>query len=382
MPDQRPGVALCWYYHLPTVCTAEEIADLARHSIAPLLNAHEKSGQPFALTITGTLLERLTSIRPDIIDRIGDLHSRNLCEIGASCFHEVHPGMIPLNHLALQVQRDVELKQTVFGMSPSLFFPPNYVWVGAFEPLLRQMHLTATILDAAHYRLAVSPQSWRWASTDLSQVSSGLLDPGVDPRETRRVVQYQSMGPTQEGAAARQLRCFFRDNELVARFSFGNSGLIHHADDRSALLSFVGEMRAAFDEGNLVTIADDGDRVNAVSLYAYESFLELVGEDQCRLPSAYAPCARGPRLEYLPSFALAGFDDLLCSGSDSRHYLALLNEVFRHPSLSPEAEAELLALEDVFFLFWKTLPRKRSYLERLLKLHADVQYPEGREPIG
>lgn len=120
----------------------------------------------------------------------------------------------------------------------------------------------------------------------------------------------------------------------------------------------------------MITFADDGDRVNPVSLYPYERFLDLIGEDTCVLPAHLGTDPDRPLMPYLPSWAPDGLDEFLRDGADSAHYLSLLDDLYHLDTMSAAGEEELLALQDVFFLFWKTLGRKREYLRRILNLHA------------
>lgn len=368
MTEPRGGLVLCWYFHLPTLCADGEVDDLARRSIAPLLRVHRQTKTPVTLAVTGTLLARLATRAPKVVDDLQDLHARQLCEVAATCLHEIYPPDVPLEYLSRHVVQDIALKKRLLGLTPSTFYPPNLVWVGAFGQILAEAAVDRAILDGMHYRLAASAQTWRWSQTEIDHVATELLPADVDPSETQRVVACQLGSGTETGTPPR-LRCFFRENRTVSAFSFGNSGLLHR-DDLAALGELACTIKKQTVEGRLITLADDGDRVNPVSLYGYESFLDRLGEAVCTLPSACEANPGEPDLPYLPSFAIDGFRDFLHEGVDSEHYLSLLNELYRHRMTDPAKEAELMALQDVFFLFWKTVPRKRDYLERVLKLHA------------
>ena len=51
--------------------------------------------------------------------------------------------------------------------------------------------------------------------------------------------------------------------------------------------------------------------------------------------------------------------------------MRVLDEIYR-AGVPDEYEDALLELQDVFFLFWKTLARKRYYAERLMQLWTQV----------
>ena len=368
MTERNSGVVVCWYFHLATACTDWEVADMARRSITPLLAAHRKAQQAVVLAISGSLLSRIAEIAPSVIDDIDGLLRQGLCEIAATCQHEVYPPAVPFRFLSLHVSRDVQIKRATFGVTPRIFYPPNLVWVGAFEHILAENGIDSVILDGAHYRLGASAQTWKWTLSDINHIATELLEPDVDPREVWRVVEYRARELPLDGSKQRRLRCFFRDNRAVARFSFGNAGLIHCVDDAGASADFVNDLSKQTDAGHLITLADDGDRVNPVSLFRYQGFLHELAAGTCALPADCSPSRAYPELAYLPSFATAGFDEFVRSGLDSTHYLSLLAELYANDRLDARGVDELLALQDVFFLFWKTLPRKHEYLERLLTL--------------
>jgi hypothetical protein len=261
-----------------------------------------------------------------------------------------------------------------------LLVPPNLVWVGAFESILPDQGISGVILDGGHYTYAVSAQPWRWTMSTMNAFAMDLLDPEVDPAETRRVVPYG--WHRRESSANEMLRCFFRDNDAVLRFSFGNQGLLHRLRDFAGLASFADELRAQISLGSLVTLADDGERVNPLALYTYEAFLHLIGEGACVLPSDCSVTTKSRELGYLPSYALGDLDDFLRSGIDSRHYIDLLAEIYESERIEAEDEEELLALQDLYFLYWKTNPRKRAYLERLLELRRRLRLPARGDPIS
>lgn len=373
MSETHSGVVLCWYFHLATACSDTEVHDLASRSILPLIRAHRWSRQPVVLALSGTLLRRLGEECEGVVDELRGLCDEGLCEIAATCFHEVYPPCVPIEHLGIHIERDIAEKRAWLGVEPAVFYPPNLVWIGAFETILAANGIRAVILDGGHYRYATSVQTWRWTLTDVKHMKTELLDTHVDARETWRAVPYVASDPACRESSQSTINCYFRDDDAVSKLSFGSNGLIHHVGAIDELRDLAETLSALVRGGNLITLADDGDRVNPVSLYGYESFLEWLGDGGCVLPkppNTLAPTI--PMLSYLPSYAIAGFDAFIREGLDSSHYLQILSEIASSDALRPVDEDELMALQDVFFLFWKTLPRKRVYLERALALRAEV----------
>jgi hypothetical protein len=163
-----------------------------------------------------------------------------------------------------------------------------------------------------------------------------------------------------------------RDFGLVRRISFGTLGALHRPLDEEAIGAAAADVVQLVEAGGRITLADDGDRINPVSLAGYRAFLEL-------LPPGATVCPRdlnreiagATELLYLPSFSIADVRGFWLHDLDGLHYARILDEIYR-AGVPDELEDALLELQDVFFLFWKILPRKRYYLDRLLALWRSV----------
>jgi hypothetical protein len=238
--------------------------------------------------------------------------------------------------------------------------------------MLLDIGVDTVLADQGHYELAVSPQSWRWNAREIAGPSSKLLDAQIDVRERSTPVIVQALDQT------RQYRCLIRDNRTVQNLSFGTRGAIHAASFER-VDEIVLDLAAALRLGLTVTLADDGDRINPMSLPGYEHFLESLPQQASLVGNVRAE-QRGPALEYLPSYALPGFEELLRDGQDSSHYLQLLDELYRKPGAHRKMH-EILALQDIFFLFWKTVSRKRFYVEGVLRLLHELDDDAPNETI-
>ena len=124
------------------------------------------------------------------------------------------------------------------------------------------------------------------------------------------------------------------------------------------------ELRACVAAGGRVTLADDGDRVNPVSLAGYETLLRSLPSEAVVTVAPADDERPEHALLYLPSFSLADQWRFWLEDVDAVAYTRALDEIHRR-GLPPELDNEMLELQDVFFLFWKVSPRKRYYLEKL-----------------
>jgi Glycosyl hydrolase family 57 len=362
-----PGVQLAWYYHLPAASSDAEIEDLVDTSLLPLVHVHRTTGRKVVLALTGALIDRVATVRPSAVEEVRRLVESGLCELAGTSYHEVFPPLLPLRYMRLQIERDVETKRARFGLEPTLFYPSNFTWTSTLPRLLADAGYSGVIVDEDHYVLATSTQLWRWTVKRGSRMETTLHETMLDRRELHRPYIHPDRDEKK-----RRLWCFVRDFDLVRRISFGTAGVLHRPLEKEAIGAAAADVVRLIDSGGRITLADDGDRINPVSLAGYRAFLEL-------LPADAVVCARDLEREiagttellYLPSFSIAGIREFWLHDLDALHYTSILDEVYR-AGIPEELEDELLELQDVFFLFWKTLPRKRHYLDRLLTLWGRV----------
>ena len=90
------GILLCWYYHMPSVTSDDEIIDLINNSIIPLLQSHLQERKKFSLAITGSLLKRIAKRDNSVIDLLRILIENDLVEILGTFYYEIYPPIILL----------------------------------------------------------------------------------------------------------------------------------------------------------------------------------------------------------------------------------------------------------------------------------------------
>ena len=189
----------------------------------------------------------------------------------------------------------------------------------------------------------------------------------VDRRELHRPYVHPV-----RGEVAGRLVCFVRDFGLVQRISFGTTGVLHRPLEEEATAAAAADVVRLVEGGGRITLADDGDRINPVSLAGYQRFLELLPPHATVLPRELGSDLAGATgLLYLPSFSIADVRGFWLHDLDGLHYTRILDEIYR-AGVPEELEDALLELQDVFFLFWKTIPRKSYYLDRLHALWRQV----------
>lgn len=314
-----------------------DVEDVVRESLFPLLSAHARTRTPLTLAITGAFLERLPSLSPKTIELLKQLVQDKLVEIAATFFHEVYPHFLKAKYLSAQIARDIELKQALLGVQPTCFYPANFAWSPILPYIMSSLGLSRIILDQAHLDVVGAMQDWKWNA--LGQMNA--LVPAALPKESirRMWILFDNETPI--------LDLFFVDRERVQAFSFGDVGKIHNpqfeelTDNEPSIL-----------EGppGLTIIADDGDRINALSALRYEQELSRARKFLVNM-NEISDNAPG-RLDYLPGFSLGDTFDFWLSGPESLHWLSILNEVENRSG--GVVSEQLLSLQDVYPIFWRT----------------------------
>lgn len=358
------GFVVAWFYGLPSVSTDEEISDLATRSIRPLLKVHEMLHQPVIIVIAGSLLSRLEGVDPGLIGQMQKLVSAGIVEIGATFFHEIYPPVVPIRYIKRHLVRDLDVKEAWFGYRPTLFYPPNFAWLSVLPYLLLESAIRWVILDSGHFELSSSVQTWKWDIQLKGRMQSFLSSTLIDPRELYRVYRY----PVGRESNDSDLRVAFRSFEIVRNLSFGTSGLFHRPLEDAELVEFFRKRFSTLSRGEFVTLADDGDRINATSLSNYERFIQLASEVGIVTPTDIESSDMEFQLiEYLPSYVLGDHRAFWMQDLDSVTYVRMLDDLCERNG-AHEIENQILELQESYPLFWKTLARKEYYIRKLYDL--------------
>ena len=290
-------------------------------------------------------------ISPRSLDRLSLLRQQGLVEIAATFHHEVFPHFLEPNHLAAQIQRDMCTKKAIFGAAPTTFLPANFAWTPALAPLLAAAGLRRVVLDGRHLSLAGAMQRWKWHAFG----PEAPLHPAALPPSAGHHIW------TLHGETGPLLDLVFRDVRRVDVVSFGDKGAIHRPLDATAQASAVSALRSG---SGIVLLADDGDRVNTISIDAYRAILEQETHGLKRVDELIEK--RAGRLDHLPGFCLSDINDFWLAGPESHHWLRVLDAV--HRKFPDPDDPEVLSLHDVYPLFWRTHWRTRRFWEKAYKL--------------
>ncbi len=106
-----------------------EIPRVIERAYTPVLSSLMKAEVPFGLNLTGYTLGLLP---PRVISLVRDGIESGLIEIvGTAYTHAILP-LLPLDRVKAQIQRDMEIKGELFGVTPKGFWPPEL----AYDPII------------------------------------------------------------------------------------------------------------------------------------------------------------------------------------------------------------------------------------------------------
>jgi hypothetical protein len=365
MTASRQGkVSMAWYFHMPSVMTDEDVSEVVRESMSPLIDLHRKLNIPFNLAVTGVLLKRIEHIDKNFLDRLKVDIRNGLIDLMGTFYHEIFPPIVPFTYLWAHVAQDIELKQRLFSVTPKSFFVANYTWVPALQYIFNKAGYRSIILDQKHFDAATRVQTWKWRFEETHSMNAYLVSTILDDAEARHA--YYFAKPDRPREEWLELR--FRATDFVQMLSFGTSGAIHRPTEQQAIRKLAERIAAAAAEFDIV-LADDGDRVNPVSIPGYELFLKSIEPSRFDRISTLRRWEQNIKvLPYLPSFSPGSHEDFWLSDLDALHYQTLMQDLYRQHG--GRIDERIMELQDVFFLFWKTYHRKQWYVERVLEMLA------------
>jgi hypothetical protein len=362
---RRGALLLLWYFHMPGISSRNDVVCLWKESLEPLLRTHYEIQAPLNIAITGALLKQLKQEIPDAIEMLVALHKEGILSPLGTFYHEVFPPIIPVRHLRCHLNHDLNLKEEIFGARPVFFYPPNMSWVPSMETLLREEQINAIVLDEGHYRKACQTQTWKWNCSDNMKMETVMLDTMLDEQECQTPF-HMSQPNSQDGNA--HITAVFRSTRFVKEWTYGNSGILHKPFHRDEYNSRLEVLKETICKGSYITIADDGDRVNPVSLKNYSLFIKDMKDCMDKSYNLMDRTIKTQPIEYLPSFALGDLHDFWYSDFDAIHYSSLLRDLLIAESQGKVKIEDILPVEDVYPLFWKVMARKRWYFDKMLDL--------------
>ncbi|MCP4310232.1 MAG: hypothetical protein GY790_03130 [Bacteroidetes bacterium] len=353
------GIILCWYFHLPSVTSDDEIIDAINYSIIPLLQSHFRTKKKFSIAITGSLLKRISEIDNSVLELLRALLNEGLVEILGSFYYEIYPPAVPLSYLKEHVKKDLTVKEELLGERPVSFYVPNFTWVSVLELILSENRYQNCLLDFENFKYSTNVQTWKWSTFNNLEMKT-VLENKFMLKGEGNLIYYTEY-----------LNYIFRDNFLVKRFCFGNNNVLHDQMKPEMVDEFVVDLFSQMNDNKFLTLCDDGDRINPVSYLNYEYFLEKLDEDICTFPgSVNSKEINKIELNYMPSSTISKHYEFWMKDIDSIMYKQLLDEVYLKMANCncPDKKETVLELQDVYFFFWKTISRKKYYLKKLYEL--------------
>lgn len=352
-------LTLGWYFHLPPCATAEEVRALVDQSLHLLLDAHRQTRAKVGIAVTGCLLARMEGHHEDCLAALSEAMADGIVEPLATTYHEVCPVLLPPRYLRRQIELDLAIKKRLLGSRPVAFWPGNFAWAPVLANLLPELGLHTTLVDEPHLVEARQTQLWRWVGTDALRMDSQLVDTVMEESVWSR--PYRLHASTNAALRVR-VQCGWLRREL----SFGMTGAIHHAWDDAPLDALVRKLRASGACGDVwVFGGDDGDRINSVSIHQYRRLLQQLSRE-LSFVSEPPHAIREATLDFLPAYAPGGV--AFWQDSVAIAWLRVLDELYRAVDLGTCDADELLALQDVFPIFWKRIARARWFHERAWEL--------------
>ena len=332
-------VTFCWYCHVSWATSEEVFEDLSSQSLRNILLAHAVSSTPVSLAITGSVLSRLARVDPDTFDLLDQLIQKDLVELVGTFFHEIFVPTTDVGHIEAHVLGDLELKEQLFGKSPTSFFPANFNWSPALQIMLEEHGIQDVVLDELHLRLVFADVDFRWkparAKPDASSIPS-LVD-------KQDVLATFSTGQEFGG-----LNFHFRSTDALLATTYGDSGGIHKTMSEEPFEEF-GKLFAGLDGSCLV--ADDFDRVNTASQSNYVRLLEKIGKSNVTPLRERSRNTMNYFIDYLPGHTTANLYDFWLDDPGSVHWARALDELSRQQQPGSPCQ-DLMKLQDCFPMFY------------------------------
>ena len=291
---------------------------------------------------------------------LGEAIADGIVEPIATTCHEVCPFLIPPRYLRRQLELDFAIKKRLLDARPVAFWPGNLAWAPILANVLADVGARTAIVAEAHLVEAHQTQLWHWLRKDGPQVESLLVDTLTAESVATGAYRLQH-------APNVCLDLRVQSASLRRDLSFGVTGAIHHAWDDDPLDAVVRKLRSSQTavDGASVFCGDDGDRINPVSIHQYRRLLEQIGPWLAPVSAEPAAGSQQP-LDFLPAYAPGGI--AFWQDSVAAAYLQTLDELYRAVDRGRCEADELLALQDVFPIFWKRIGRARWYHDRAWEL--------------
>lgn len=359
-------ISVIWHIHQPLFIPDDELIRQTHESYRLILHVHEELLVPFTLNVTGVLLKRLLSLQPDLIETIIRLKKKQLLDFTGSGYY--HP-LIPLlsqEYATLQIKKDLELKRHIFQSKPSGFWPTDLGWAPWMGPLLHDLGFSWVVIDSPSLTLGNALPQW----SEVNHEGLVTLSPEIESisldQELHRAYIHEINN--------RDIKVFIRDHNLSLGLTDFDKGVIYNQDK---INDFAQKIKNTTGPERLVTIAEDGERINAQTIRNYRLFLITLQQQQITFttPSAFLGLNFRLQHRYFPASTFQYDLNPWLSTMDDQVYFAYLKRVEEKIQLLEiksiqassksvkkclaEAKESLLKSQDSGCVFWKFHQRTR-----------------------
>ena len=332
-------VTFCWYCHASWVTGDEVLADLSRQNLRSILLAHTKLSAPVSLAITGSFLSRLQRVDAETFEILKESVRSNVVEVVGTFFHEIFVPTTDISYLERHIQKDLELKERIFGKEIKSFFPANFNWSPALQILLEEFGFEDVVLDETHLRLMFADVDFKW-TPEKKKPNPAAIPSLADFHDVLTTFRIRN--------SCSQMNFHFRSIDALLSTTYGNSGGIHKTLSDKPFKGFDNFFSGL---GGACLIADDFDRVNMASLPNYIRFLERIGSDDLVALSGRAEKTAFYDIDFVPGHTTAGLFDFWLDDSSSFHWVRTLDEVLRVTD-ADSIDEQIMQLQDCFPVFY------------------------------
>lgn len=365
---KHSNLSIIWHIHQPTFIPDYEVCDMVSESYMNILNIHEELKIPFCLNITGSLIERLLVLEPEFIIYIKKLVKINIIELLASAYY--HPILPILSHenAKIQIKKDIELKRRVFKTQLKGFWPTDLAWAHWLIPLLKNEKIDWTIIDSPSLVQSNALPEW---SNRIAQ-NLKVLSPEIKTITLKNEIHK----PYFTEFFNDKMSIIIRDHEMTTYLTEFNNGVIYN---ENLIEDFKKNITNSLKDGDLLTIGDDGERINVQTARIYKQLLEFLINNGIKFQTPSTFLEKNPQIEsrYFPASTFQYDLKAWINNMDDEVYFTFLRNISNKIELLryiyklndnkqniedclKKAEELLLKAEDSGCLFWRFLRRTKE----------------------
>ena len=354
-----------WFCHQPAFIPDAEIAWRVDSTYEPLLDALLDRGIPSTFGMTGSLLRRCASIRPEFVaDLRRSAQQGRISLLGTAAYHPVLPWLSSRSAHA-QVLVDKQIKDDLGLPTMDLFWPTELAWSARIGALARHHGYSSVVVDSASRDAADMLPQWTDDGHGLKPDVSIHPNLGLASR---------IQSPVGTGAGRSALTLWVRERSL-------SKALLEavHADDDDAaqFMVFARALRASTAMARApsapLLLAEDAERLLPNGLERLLTIFDMSLKSGLRFIDAAAfertPCQQ--TIGYVPAGTMEEADAMWLATIDDEWYLRHSSNVAQrvesrfdllHPRTDEERDIRdtLLRAQDSSFYFWHYLSRTRQ----------------------